>query len=69
MPSAAPKVRLPLALTNTASKSWPQMVKVNGSDSWTLPSSPTGSGSPSPGWLKMMSMPVAGAPATAVIGV
>ena len=67
--SPAPKVRLPLALTNTESKSWPQMRKVNGRASCTEPSSPTGRGSPSPGWLKMMSMPVFGLPAATVIGV
>ena len=43
-PLGAPKVRLPLALTKTELKRWPQISNAKGRKSSTEPSSPTGSG-------------------------
>src|SRR5207249_4921216 len=50
--AAAPKVRWPLAFTNTESNACPQTLKEKGRKSSTKPSSPTGRGSPGRNALK-----------------
>ena len=64
-----PKVRLPLAFTNTSVKRWPQIENGKPIGSCTEPSSPTGSGSPGLKALKMTSVPAWTPPAAALTAV
>ena len=67
--AAAPKVRWPLAFTNTESNACPQTLKEKGRKSSTKPSSPTGRGSPGRNALKTTFTPDTVPPAAADTGV